>query len=174
MLSKFYKQSHVRQFLSNQVFIPLNKHLPVKSKRKYNEFCHSSHIQSKCISANFSSTNPKSPKIRTYVDYEKDFVQLQPSKCYICYVVASAIGIAIAYEFWSNVKDIKPFSYLQKITFQMGSESNEEKIIHNDNSSPKEKSYYLSRYVMGYITNFRKAFERSIELKKLLIMNTDI
>ena len=75
----------------------------------------------------------------------------------MCYVVASAIGIAIAYEFWSNVKDIKPFSYLQKITFQMGSESNEEKIIHNDNSSPKEKSYYLSRYVMGYITNFRKA-----------------
>ena len=154
MLSKFCKQSHVRQFLSNQIFIPLDKHLSVKLKRKYDESCHSSHFQSKCISANFSSTNPKSPKIRTYVDYEKDFVQLQPSKCYMCYVVASAIGIAIAYEFWSNVKDIKPFSYLQKVTFQTDSKSSEEKIVQNDNSSPKEKSYYLSRYVITYITNF--------------------
>ena len=148
MLSKFCKQSHVRQFLSNQIFIRSNVHLPVKSKREYDESCHSSHFHSKCISANFSSTNQKSPKIRTYVDYEKDFVQLQPSKCYLCYVVASALGIAIAYEFWSNVKDIKPFSYLQKITFQTASKSNEEKIVQNDTSSPKEKSYYLSRYVI--------------------------
>ena len=154
MLSKFCKQLHVRQLLSNQMFIPVNVHIPVKSKRKYDESCHSSRLQSKCISAKFSSTNQKSPKIRTYVDYEKDFVQLQPSKCYLCYVVATAIGMAIAYEFWSNVKDIKPFSYLQKIKFQTGSKSTEEKIVQNDNSSPKEKSYYLSRYIMTNITNF--------------------
>ena len=154
MLSKFCKQLHVRQLLSNQMFIPVNVHLPVTLKRKYDGSCHSSRLQSKCISAKFSSTNQKSPKIRTYVDYEKDFVQLQPSKCYLCYVVATAIGMAIAYEFWSNVQDIKPFSYLQKIRFQTGSKSTEEKIVQNDNSSPKEKSYYLSRYIMTNITNF--------------------
>ena len=149
MLSKFCKKMHARHFLSNRIIVPINSHLPVTLVTKFNQFYKSNYnVQSQFTFVNFSSNVPKKPKIRTYVDYEKDFVQLQPTKCYLCYVVASAIGIAIAYEFWSNVKDMKPFSYLQEISFKTETERHkEDDIVHNVDSGPKEKPYYLARYV---------------------------
>ena len=148
MLSKCYHNLHTRQ-LTKKIFIfPTNSDVQNKLVVPFDRNYQSSHIQSKFISVKSSTKSSKSPKIRTYVDYEKDFVRLQPSKCYSCYLVASAIGVAIAYEFWSNVKDIKPFSYLQKFLCENVAPNNSEEQVKQNNLSSKEKPYYLTRFVV--------------------------
>ena len=144
MLSKFSKCLPTGQLLSKKIiFIPANTNIPVKLLAPLHERYQFSH-QSKFISVKTSANELKSPKIRTYVNYEKDFVQLQVSKCYLCYVVASAVGLAIAYEFWSNVKDTKPFSYLQLSRIEQKSD-NAIDIKESEKAIVKEKSYYLTR-----------------------------
>ena len=90
----------------------------------------------------------KKPKIRTYVNYEKDFVQLHIGKCYTCYAVAAAIAAAVAYEIWSNVKDMKPFKSAIGSTSAIRPSHN----IGNENDNKDqvndtEKPYYLKRFV---------------------------
>ena len=148
MVSKYCKYLLTEQLLTRKnKFIPAEINVPLKLLAPLHGRYQVRHPQSKFISVKSSANNVKSPKIRTYVNYEKDFVQLQVSKCYSCYIVASAVGLAIAYEFWSNVKDTKPFSYLQNLS---KIKQNNEKVIdieETSNANVKEKSYYLTRLV---------------------------
>ena len=95
-----------------------------------------------------SSDISKKPKIRTYVNYEKDFVQLDIGKCYTCYAIAAAIAAAVAYEIWSNVKDMKPFKSVIGSTSAIRPSNNigNEK-DNKDQTNNTEKPYYLKRFV---------------------------
>ena len=45
------------------------------------------------------------PKIRTYVNYNEDFVNFRYKHCYSCYAAAALISTAICFEIWSSIKD---------------------------------------------------------------------
>ena len=90
----------------------------------------------------------KKPKIRTYVNYEKDFVQLDIGKCYTCYAIAAAIAAAVAYEIWSNVKDMKPFkSAIGSTSAIPPSHYSGNEQDNKDQANNAEKPYYLKRFV---------------------------
>ena len=90
----------------------------------------------------------KKPKIRTYVNYEKDFVQLDIGKCYTCYAIAAAIAAAVAYEIWSNVKDMKPFkSAIGSTSAIPPSHYSGNEKDNKDQANNTEKPYYLKRFV---------------------------
>ena len=113
----------------------------------------------------------KKPKIRTYVNYEKDFVQLDIGKCYTCYAIAAAIAAAVAYEIWSNVKDIKPLksaigstSAIQPSHYIGNEKNNKDQgndIFWQDNTSAKIKGMIFS-----WKKHFRKDQGNGILLKE--------
>ena len=89
----------------------------------------------------------KRPKIRTYVNYETDFVKVQIHKCYSCYVAAAVIAAAIAYEFWSNIKDTTPVkTIIGSSTGIKSIENTNQAENENDQTNVRVKSYYLKRY----------------------------
>ena len=91
----------------------------------------------------------KRPKIRTYVNYETDFVKVQIRKCYSCYVAAAVIAAAIAYEFSSNIKDITPVKAIMGSSTEIQPVESTNQAVNNENdqATVRVKSYYLKRYV---------------------------
>jgi hypothetical protein len=91
----------------------------------------------------------KKPKIRTYVNYETDYVKLQIHKCYSCYVAAAVLAAAICYEFWSNIKDTAPVKKIigSSKGIELVETINKAANNQSDQANAKVKSYYLKRYV---------------------------
>ena len=85
----------------------------------------------------------KKPKIRTYYDYEKQFVNFPIRKCYSCYVVSIAIALGIGYVFWGNIKEIQPFSSI--FDSSSAKDRNQSENQTDEKQATKVKSYYLKR-----------------------------
>ena len=85
----------------------------------------------------------KKPKIRTYYDYEKQFVNFPIRKCYSCYVVSIAIALGIGYVFWGNIKEIQPFSSI--FDSSSAKDRNKSENQKDEKQATKVKSYYLKR-----------------------------
>ena len=108
-----------------------------------------SHRDHQLFYVNAINEGSKRQKIRTYIDYEKDFVRLHTEKCYSCYAFAAVIATAICLEIWSNIKDSIPFHSVD--SSDPGEKSteatNEEKGLNGrDQGDTTAKPYYLKRF----------------------------
>ena len=99
--------------------------------------------------------SPPRPKIRTYVNYNEDFVNFRYKHCYSCYAAAALVSTAICFEIWSNIKDdvlyyISPPKDSSDSNLASTNYEKEESSKSADRQDMKRKASMLKRSVFSY------------------------